>query len=768
MNWQDYTSTPLWQQSDDAEKEHLRYRYWKDYLAPNIPVEHHREARTLFDQHTRRRGNPESNYAGDLWDALWHGGYAGAADLVSGASRLVGGDGHNAASDWFREKSEEQLDNMSPSSVEAMQGFGIERKAGGGYGLTDGSTAAGFGLQFASGLGSLAPSMIPGGVASKGLAALGAKGLQATGAAAGVKGLADARRVQGYANAIDKASHAIGYGATGGLMIGGAGAEDAKNAILSASYDQLKDSPRFQELYQQTYAAAGGGETRVPFEQAKALLAEEAAKEAFALAAGVGAVSMGIAGPIMEGLALGATGSRGANALKGLITEGAQEFGEGFGQQVAANYGQQQAGMDVGLTDRAMDQALTGLVVGGPVGGVVGGFGRTRNPEAVSILQNKLNDLMSQHQTLQDQMQEPHADQTMLAEQLRQNSLAIAGLKSQLRELGETIQEPEQPQPEAGAQPESEGGPQWYNWSDRNDPNNPPGGAGGGVSDNPNAGPQDVSDYDRPAWQRNRPGNPAEAVRFGQRHVDTAEPTSNLEQPSHWSGRSVGLEGQSPINTPMDTRNVGMPKQEVQQPAPQDNRWKNRTVTREKPQPAEPPQQSLPYYPPSDFTGNRYGTVDADPEMAKQDSQQRRAEQIDRAASQHPGSPEYTGNPDQDLASYTERMNSLNRLFRSFNWQRGDESKKRRVRKLIENQRRLEMKARKSGRGITPTSMKEALANLKAMVESGEGIRFEREVKAIEDRQQEEGLRLNAQQKSGTPSGIKPVMGKNGNLDSRT
>uniref|UniRef100_UPI0008262B22 hypothetical protein n=1 Tax=Endozoicomonas atrinae TaxID=1333660 RepID=UPI0008262B22 len=708
MNWNDFSSTPMFQQGDDQEQERLREQYWRHYLKPQIPEGYHQEARSLFDQHTRRRGNPDSSYAGDLWEALWHGGYAGAADLVSGASRLVGGDGHNAASDWLRDKSEEQLDNMSPSSVEAMQGFGIERKSDGGYGLTDGSTAAGFGLQFASGLGSLAPSMIPGGLASKGLAALGAKGLQATGAAAGVKGLADARRVQGYANAIDKASHAIGYGATGGLMIGGAGSEDAKNAVLSASYEQLKDSPRFQELYQQTYEAAGGGDTRVPFEQAKALLAEEAAKEAFAPAAGVGAVSMGIAGPVMEGLALGATGTRGANALKGLITEGAQEFGEGYGQQVAANYGQQQVGMDVGLTDKAMDQALTGLAVGGPVGGVVGGFGRTRNPEAVSILQNKLNDLMSQHQTLQDQMQEPHADQTMLAEQLQQNSLAIAGLESQLHELGEKSRQTEQPQvevePQVEPQQEQQPAPQ---------------GAG------------DFSQYNQPAYKRQKARSPQQPPLLETDNAIYVEPNSPAQR-DETTFTGPGFEQQT--NAPY------RPDQE-QQPVPQQ-------------------QPKTLGYSPTDFTANRYGSVGADPQAVQQDSQQRRQDNIDKAPNQHPGSPEYTGNPDQDLASYTERMNSLNRLFRSFNWQLGDDGKKRRVRKLIENQRKLEMQARKSGRGITPRNMKEALANLKAMVESGDGIRFEREVAAIENRQQQEGLRLTAQEKSGTPSGVKPVMGK--------
>ncbi|WP_422461731.1 hypothetical protein [Endozoicomonas sp. ALB115] len=781
MNWQDYTSTPLWQQSDDAEKEHLRYRYWKDYLAPNIPSEHQQDARRLFDEHTARRGNPESNYLKDaLWEAPWHQLYGAGASMASGADRFFGGDGNNTVSQWLREKSEEQLDSMTPTDVEAMQGWDIEMGTNGLPHLKEGSTWRGFGLNLGGAVGSTLPTMVGGGLAARGFAALGGKALQASGAAATVKGLDDARRVQVWADRIHKGSHAAGYGLVGGWQVGADSADRAKEVILQASQEELLADPKFQELYRQTYDASGGGDTRVPFQQARELLAEESAKSGYLPGFAVGLLSMGVAGPKMEGIALKARGSRKGNALHGAMTEGLQEFGEGFGGEMAANYGVQRAGLERDLTENALAQGIKGTALGAPVGGGLGLLGRTRNPEAASILQNKLNDLMSQHQTLQDQMQEPHADQTMLTEQLRQNSLAIASLESQLRELGEQVQQPEA---EATLDPTQtpEGWADHHEgytdpltgqyhppdpkmdiptgWDDHN-PKRPPGGSGVGVSDIPNSGPKDFNGYDQPAWQRNRAGNPAEAVRFGQRYVDTAEPTSNLEQPSQWNGRSVGLEGQSPINTPMDTRNVGMPKQEVPQPAPQDNRWKNRTVTREKSQPVEPQQQSLPYYPPADFTGNRYGTVDSDPQAAQQDSQQRRAEQLDRSASRHPGSPEYTGNPDQDLASYTERMNSLNRLFRSFNWQRGDESKKRRVRKLIENQRRLEMKARKSGRGITPTSMKEALANLKAMVESGEGIRFEREVKAIEDRQQQEGLRLTAQQKSGTPSGIKPVMGK--------
>ncbi|WP_139117853.1 hypothetical protein, partial [Endozoicomonas atrinae] len=118
---------------------------------------------------------------------------------------------------------------------------------------------------------------------------------------------------------------------------------------------------------------------------------------------------MGLAGPAMENLILKNAGTRGLNAAKGFLTEGAQEFGEGIGQQMAANYGQQQVGRDVGLTDGALEQGLSGAVVGGPVGGLVGAAGRTRNMDDIREKQQRLNDLMSQHQTLQDQMQEPHA-----------------------------------------------------------------------------------------------------------------------------------------------------------------------------------------------------------------------------------------------------------------------------------------------------------------------------------------------------------------------
>ena len=772
MNWYDYIGQPNYQQADDKEKERLRNNYWTQYVEPHVPMEQYLDTRSAFDRMTMPQGNPDSSMIGDVGDAFLHGAYQGSADLASGVDRLFGGDGQNRIANYLRGKASQQLDDMSPSAAAALQGFGFGQQADGSYGFNEGSSWAGAGLGFASGLGSLVPSMIPGGIAGRGISAAG-RALAGVGSkTANVANLAQARGVQALADRIDKVGNYTGYGLTGGAMIGGSTAEGAKEATLASSYDDLKDNPRFQELYRQTYEQAGGGDTRLPFEQARAMLAEESAQNSFLPGVGVGALSMGIGGPALENVILRGAGSRGANALKGFMVEGAQEFGEGYGQQVAENYGRRQTGQNVGLTDQALGQAITGTMIGGPVGGTVGAFGRVRTGQQAEFRQQQLQDLLSQNQTLQDQMGEPNADQTMLGEQLRENSLAIAALESELRHYGEFSQAqpsaPEQAPVQAPIQAPATG-PQPTSWADFNDPGGPP---PAGVSGIPGSGPQDYSQYDRPAIERRQAREAQEQPLL--------LPTDNA---IYVEPNSPAQRGETTFGGPGFEQQTNPPYR----PLPETPR------PRLDPPYQQPPTRQLGYTP-TDFTVNQYGDASADPQAPRQASRQRRQDQSDRAPAQHPGSAEYTGDPDQDLASYTERMNSLNRLFRSFNWRRGDESKKRRVRALIETQRKLEMQARKSGRGITPRNMKEALANLKAMVDSGDGIRFEQEVRAIEAAQRQEGLKLTPrdggnptkrrerdwetprdggnptkrrerdwgtpQQKSGTPSGKKPALGK--------
>ncbi|WBA84490.1 hypothetical protein [Endozoicomonas sp. GU-1] len=267
MNWHDFIATPAYQQANDAEREQQRQQYWQQHIAPHVPDEHYVDAYLQFNQRTKPRGNPDSGVLGDMGDAFLHGAYQGSADLVSGVDRVFGGNGQNAPANWLRKKAEQQIDDMSPSAGQALQGFNIGTQPDGRFGFSDQSTWAGAGLGIVSGLGSLIPSMIPGGAVGRGLslggkalAGVGNKALAAgAGRAASVGTLAEARGVQGLANTIDKVGNHTGYGLTGGAMIGGSAAEGAKNTILNLGYEDLKDNPRFQELYQQTYEQAGGG-----------------------------------------------------------------------------------------------------------------------------------------------------------------------------------------------------------------------------------------------------------------------------------------------------------------------------------------------------------------------------------------------------------------------------------------------------------------------------------------------------------------------------
>ena len=169
MNWYDYIGQPDYQQADDKERERLRNNYWSQYVEPHVPMEQYLDTRSAFDRMTMPQGNPDSSMIGDVGDAFLHGAYQGSADLASGVDRLFGGDGQNRIADYLRTKADQQLDDMSPSAAAALQGFGFGEQADGSYGFDEGSSWAGAGLNFASGLGSLVPSMLPGGIAGRGI-----------------------------------------------------------------------------------------------------------------------------------------------------------------------------------------------------------------------------------------------------------------------------------------------------------------------------------------------------------------------------------------------------------------------------------------------------------------------------------------------------------------------------------------------------------------------------------------------------------------------
>ncbi|MCW7551075.1 LPD5 domain-containing protein [Endozoicomonas gorgoniicola] len=329
-------------------------------------------------------GEPEKKsnqqgYGADLVDAAQQGAYSGTADLVSGVEMLLGGDGENAVTDYLRERADQQYEEMSDSGREAMQGFGFEADEDSvtGYGLKDSSSLSGFGLNLASGLGSFAPSMVPGGVAAKGISAFtkGKKAFDVANKVRKAKALGDAeklRKLKKLESRIDKASSATGFGLTGGAMIGGGGAEQARQNILNASPEELHTLPRFQSLVRQLSDTSEPLTEAEVFRLARDELANEIARDAFNKSAAVGAVSMGVAGPIMEKTIRGGTGlSAFRNTLAGSATEGLQEFSEGVGQTASVNHALNAAGMERDIFEGAIEDGLTGAVVGAGVGGGV-------------------------------------------------------------------------------------------------------------------------------------------------------------------------------------------------------------------------------------------------------------------------------------------------------------------------------------------------------------------------------------------------------------
>lgn len=666
--WEEYTSDPYFQRASDEEREQLRNQYWEQNIAPIVPMENWAEARGIFDTHTRPRGNPYQGYGGDLLDAVQQGFYSGVGGVVAGAEMMLGGDGDNAASRWLRDKADEQFDDMSPSGQRDMQNFGIEEDPNSptGYGFKDEGNGWGFGLQLASGLGSLLSSMIPGGIAARGMGAVAKSKAMfdlANKAKAADHSLDAAKKLNKLEGRIDKGSQVLGYGGTGAAMIGAGGAEQAKQAIMEADYTELQNLPRFQELYSLAYREMGEqADTTEAARRARVQLAYEAADDAFGKSAAVGALSMGVGGPMMDKVARGVgTGSRIANSGKGAAIEGAQEYSEGYGQQVASNVAQQNMGMDVGTFDGAGAQALSGAIIGAPVGGVVGMRPGPQNADHIRTpLEDNLNNLYSQRETMEAQLLEPDAPREMLEGQLKENAFAIAALEQRLGSLpAARSQQPSEPPVDPAIDP----GLTPQSWEDVANPKyRPP----AGVTEF--GQPLDAGQYDQPAYFRN----------------GGAEPQLNTPQ----------QEQQSPV--------LALP---------------------------QPTQYA-----------NQQGQVGTDPQQVRQEG----------VRQQHPGYPQYSGNEEQDLQTYTQRVSGLNKVLRQFNWQPNQKAQRRQLKKVVDERRQIEKQARSQAKEspqqpYTPVNIVDRINEIKAAHAENRIEDFNRAVAELQADNLQERERLNGQ-----------------------
>jgi len=292
----------------------------------------------------------EQGFLGDAVDAFQHGVISGGADLADAGRYLGGSETAGNIADSLRESANDQLSQMSTSGRDAMQKFAI---------LDDDGefSMKGLGLNVASMIGGLVPTMIPGGLA--------AKGLSAAGKVAGATGK--------VAKATDIASDAAGFGLVGGAASGGSVGNQAYETIMSATPNELKEAPAYREQY--LALREQGADHKTAMYQARENVARTIAGDAAKDGALLGAVTQGALGPVFGKLFRGEAGSFSKSISTGALAESGQEFVESGGQRMIANANVNNA-IPTELTDGALNDAVTGAVLGGIAGGTFGGAGR--------------------------------------------------------------------------------------------------------------------------------------------------------------------------------------------------------------------------------------------------------------------------------------------------------------------------------------------------------------------------------------------------------
>ncbi|RDL44369.1 hypothetical protein DN730_08165 [Marinomonas piezotolerans] len=335
------------------------------------------QRKALIRKQIREKANSEQEdeqgFFGDAVDAMQHGFLSGAADLADGIGYLTGSETASDTGEWLRGHADNQIEQMSTQGREAFEGFGVESDDDSitGYGLKDSSSLKGFGLNVLSGVGSFAPTMIPGGLAAKGVSTVG----KVTG------GVAKGTKA---ASVIDKSADVVGFGGVGAATIGGSTGNQAKQEIMNATPADLKDAPLYQDHYRALRNS--GTDHKTAMYQARENLANDVAELAAQDGAKLGAVTQGALGPVMGKLFRGEGGTWTKSIATGAATEGSQEFVESGGQTAVSNRAVNPV-LPRDTMDGVVEDAISGAMIGGPVGGAfaAGGKAASRNkpqPEA--------------------------------------------------------------------------------------------------------------------------------------------------------------------------------------------------------------------------------------------------------------------------------------------------------------------------------------------------------------------------------------------------
>ncbi|MCP3674067.1 MAG: hypothetical protein GY829_06305, partial [Gammaproteobacteria bacterium] len=292
----------------------------------------------------------EQTFMGDSVDYFQKGILDVSADVAGGLSRVFGTDG--ATEDSLRDWGQEQLETVSDEGRKAHESFGL--------GEDDKLTGRGLLMNLASGAGSFVPTM-----------ALGA------GAGAALRGAATLAKAGKTAH---KAATGMGYAGTGAAMIGGGTAHEVEEILNYMPPEQLGQMPGFNDLHQSVYAQLGGNHdnAQLAYDEAKRIYIETQSNDAGLKGAIVGAISMGIGGPLMGKLIKQGAGGVVKSGTAGLVNEGLQEgFEEGSQGAIVNTHTGKPTWAGVG--ERTAEGALLGGILGGAVGGGRGAFNSTDN-----------------------------------------------------------------------------------------------------------------------------------------------------------------------------------------------------------------------------------------------------------------------------------------------------------------------------------------------------------------------------------------------------
>ena len=378
--WQKLQQTSVYQDANDMERMAMRVGIFQDYVAPklrNVDLERGFE---LFNAQTAPKGDASSGAVSDAWKLFKAGVQGGAADIAQGVTL-----GHkNAVADTMREWQQGNMEALSPSMLQDVENFGFERDESSPFGLdfTEGSTWQGFLGSTIQGVGSMVPSMVPGGIAGKALG-IGGKAMAGTNkvvkAATASRKYKTANEALALGTKIEKRAMTVGQSAAMGGMIMGGTSNQAYEDVMGQSETELMKSPQYRQYVKDAGNAIGNDDPELAHAEARRRMAEEASLtnrlESFAVGA-VSGLTQGAQIKMFKGI--GGPKTRIGGMAKSGALEAVQETWESGGQQYLTNKSVADVGLERDLWDKVPETAATGALLGFSVGSPLGGIAKPR------------------------------------------------------------------------------------------------------------------------------------------------------------------------------------------------------------------------------------------------------------------------------------------------------------------------------------------------------------------------------------------------------